>query len=112
MSDITLIPRISEKALSNPQGQGQKGQVVVFDVPVSVNKQLIAEAVKAQFKVEVLNVTTLLAKGKAVRTVRKRSKAIDGRRKTIKKAYVTLGKDSRIAILEEPKEKPKKGISK
>lgn len=112
MKDITLIPRISEKALSKPEGQGKKGQVVVFEVPVSANKQMIASAVRDQFKVEVLKITTLLSKGKAVRTVRKRSKAIDGRRKTIKKAYVTLGKDSIISVIEEPKEKSIKGATK
>lgn len=100
MNDLTLIPRISEKAFA---GSDQaKGQLIVFDVPVTATKQMIAAAVKEQFEVEVTNVRTLRVKGKVVRTVKKRSRPISGQRKVIKKAYVTLGKDSRIAIIEEP----------
>ncbi len=100
---LTLIPRISEKALQD--SEAPQGQVVVFEVPITANRAQIADAITAQFGVEVARIKTLRVKGKVVRTARKRARPISGTRKTIKKAYVTVGKDSRIAILDEPKEK-------
>lgn len=103
MNHLTLIPRISEKAFA--LSEQPKGQLIVFDVPLNATKQMISEAITKQFEVEVTNVRTLRVKGKVVRTAKKRARPISGKRNTVKKAYVTLGKDSRIAVIEEPKAK-------
>lgn len=94
MKDVTLKPRVSEKAYA----MSQTGSVYVFVVPTSANKHTVAQAVESQFGVTVEAVNIVVAKGKAISSYRKRSRAIAGRRATTKKAYVTLKKGDSIAI--------------
>lgn len=94
MKNITLKPRVSEKAYA----MSQAGSVYVFVVPTSANKNTVAQAVASQFSVTVEAVNIVVSKGKAISSYRKRSRAIAGKRATTKKAYVTLKKGDTIAV--------------
>ncbi len=98
--NIVLKPRISEKAYALSQTKN----VYVFTVPANTNRNVIAEAVEKQFGVEVASVKTLVAKGKAVSSYRKRSRAITASRADIKKAYVTLKEGHRLPFFDVPEE--------
>ena len=103
MKDLTLKPRISEKAY----GQSQSLNVYVFTVPTTANKLSIKQAVTEQFGVTVETVNISVAKGKQVRTIRlgnRRTRAGNGRRALSKKAYVTLKAGDKIAVFDEPEE--------
>ena len=93
MSNINLLPRVSEKAI----GQAETG-VYTFEVPTKANKLEVAKAVEAAFKVEVTNVNMLITKGKV-----KRFRKLIGRERDIKKAIVTLKKGQSIALFEGAK---------
>jgi large subunit ribosomal protein L23 len=94
---ISVFPRKTEKAY----GQSLKN-VYVFDVPLSANCNEIASAIETQFEVKVVNVRTLIQKGKAIRFSRGK-KAYPGSttRKDLKKAYVTLADGNSIKVFEE-----------
>lgn len=96
---IVVKPIVSEKsyALSGDSG------VYTFEVPRSANKLDVKSAIEEQFKVKVTKVRTLVQDGKIVSSRRARSRPIDGRRNTMKKAYVTLAKGDSITIFEEVK---------
>ena len=70
---------------------GEKLKQVVFKVDLSANKRDIKKAVEELFKVEVVNVTTSIVKGK-----RKRNRFGLYKRPDYKKAFVSLSKDSEI----------------
>lgn len=89
-----LKPKMSEKAYA----LSQTNDVYVFLVPGNAVKQTVAKAVAAQFKVTVAAVNITNVKGKAKRTVRKGGRAISGRQKNQKKAYVKLKKGDTIPI--------------
>jgi large subunit ribosomal protein L23 len=97
---ILVTPRATEKAY------GQSAQnTYVFNVPLSANKQQIADAVAEQYGVEVKSVTTVVQNGKAVRYSRgKRVMPGTTNRKDSKKAYVVLAEGSSIQLFEEPTE--------
>lgn len=108
---MLLKPRISEKAY----GQSQASNVYVFQVPVDAGKLEVAQAVAAQFDVQVIDVNIMNVKGKVKRTVRRGGRAVTGKRADFKKAYVTVKAGDVIPIFaaeeEQPAEKPavKKG---
>ena len=78
--DVIRKPIVTEKAtLASENG------AVAFEVSIDSNKSLIKEAVEALFGVKVKAVNTLITKGK-----QKRFRGVLGKRKDIKKAYVTL----------------------
>lgn len=87
---MQIAPHISEKAVA----QAEAG-VYVFDVPADANKISVAQAVEKAFKVEVTDVNILVTKGKL-----KRFQKTTGRRKNVKKAYVTVKKGQTIALFE------------
>jgi large subunit ribosomal protein L23 len=93
--NLLLIPRLTDKtyALS-------KQNVYVFNVPKGANKNDIAAAVATQYSVTVEDVNIIIVKGKAKQTVR-RGKAVQGRGRDVKKAYITLAEGSKIAVFEE-----------
>ncbi len=95
---ITLIPRISEKtyALSS-------SDIYTFNVPMSANVNDVKAAVESQFKVTVVDVRTLISKGKVKRSARRRAQPQAGQRSDTKKAYVTLKKGDTIPMFEEVK---------
>ena len=85
----TLIqaPIVTEKSAR----LGEELKQFVFKVDLSANKREIKQAVEKLFKVEVLNVTTSIVKGK-----RKRNRTGIYKRSNYKKAFVTLSQDSEI----------------
>ena len=70
---------------------GEKMKQVVFKVDLSANKREIKQAVEELFKVEVLNVTTSIMKGKT-----KRNRFGIYKKSDYKKAYVVLKEGSEI----------------
>lgn len=93
MSQVILIPHISEKAIA----MADTG-TYVFQVPVSANKIEIAKTVESVFKVKVVNVTTMINKGKKVS---RRYGKNAGSRKDVKKALVKLKAGDSIKLFEE-----------
>ncbi len=86
--DVIRKPIITEKAtLASEHG------AVVFEVAIEANKPQIKEAVESLFNVKVKAVNTTITKGKV-----KRFRGMLGKRKDIKKAYVTLEEGNTIDV--------------
>ena len=86
--DVIRKPVITEKAtMASEHG------AVVFEVAMDAAKPQIKEAVEALFGVKVKAVNTAITKGKA-----KRFRGQMGRRKDVKKAYVTLEEGNTIDV--------------
>ena len=86
--DVIRKPVITEKAtLASENG------AVVFEVARDSNKPQIKEAVEALFGVKVKAINTVITKGKT-----KRFRGINGKRKDVKKAYVTLEDGNSIDV--------------
>lgn len=86
--DIVRKPVITEKAT-----MASEANAVVFEVAIDANKPQIKEAVETLFSVKVKAVNTTITKGKA-----KRFRGQLGRRKDVKKAYVTLEEGNTIDV--------------
>ena len=86
--DVIRKPIITEKAT-----MASEANAVVFEVAIDATKPLIKEAVETLFNVRVKAVNTTITKGKA-----KRFRGILGRRKDVKKAYVTLEDGNAIDV--------------
>lgn len=100
IASILVTPVTTEKAY----GLSQKN-VYVFNVPLSANKNEIADAIQLQYGVEVKAIKTLVQSGKAVRFSRGKNRYPGTTsRSDSKKAYVTLSEGSSLAIFEQPEE--------
>ena len=86
--DVIRRPIITEKATL-----ASEANAVVFEVAMDANKPEIKEAVESLFGVKVKAVNTTISKGKT-----KRFRGIRGRRKDVKKAYVTLEEGNTIDV--------------
>jgi large subunit ribosomal protein L23 len=86
--DVIRKPVITEKATMTSEAGG-----VVFEVAIDANKPQIKEAVESLFGVKVKAVNTTITKGK-----QKRFRGQLGRRKDVKKAYVTLEAGNAIDV--------------
>ena len=86
--DVIRKPVITEKAT-----MASEANAVVFEVAIDANKPQIKEAVETLFGVKVKAVNTTITKGKT-----KRFRGIPGRRKDVKKAYVTLEEGNTIDV--------------
>ena len=86
--DIIRKPLVTEKSTMASENGG-----VVFEVSIDSNKPQIKEAVEALFGVKVKAVNTSITKGK-----QKRFKGVLGRRKDVKKAFVTLEDGNTIDV--------------
>ena len=86
--DVIRKPIITEKATI-----ASEAGAVVFEVAIDSNKPQIKEAVEALFGVKVKAVNTTITKGKT-----KRFRGMMGRRKDVKKAYVTLEEGNTIDV--------------
>ena len=86
--DIIRKPIITEKTT-----MASENGAVVFEVAIDSNKPTIKEAVESLFDVKVKAVNTTITKGKA-----KRFRGVLGKRKDIKKAYVTLEEGNTIDV--------------
>ena len=86
--DVIRKPVITEKAtLASEHG------TVVFEVAMEANKPQIKEAVEELFGVKVKAVNTTITKGKT-----KRFRGQPGKRRDVKKAYVTLEEGNTIDV--------------
>ena len=86
--DVIRRPIITEKTtLASENG------AVVFEVAIDAAKPQIKEAVEALFGVKVKAVNTTIIKGKT-----KRFRGQMGKRKDVKKAYVTLEEGNTIDV--------------
>ena len=86
--DVIRKPIITEKAT-----MASEANAVVFEVAIGANKPQIKEAVEGLFGVKVKAVNTTVTKGKV-----KRFRGQLGKRKDIKKAYVTLAEGNTIDV--------------
>jgi large subunit ribosomal protein L23 len=86
--DVIRKPIITEKTTL-----ASGANAVVFEVAPDANKPQIKEAVEALFNVKVKAVNTTITKGKT-----KKFRGISGRRKDVKKAYVTLEEGNTIDV--------------
>jgi large subunit ribosomal protein L23 len=86
--DVIRKPIITEKAT-----MASENGAVVFEVAIDANKPQIKEAVENLFGVKVKAVNTSITKGKV-----KRFRGQPGRRKDVKKAYVTLEEGNTIDV--------------
>jgi large subunit ribosomal protein L23 len=86
--DVIRKPIITEKST-----MASEFGAVVFEVAIDANKPQIKAAVEALFGVKVKAVNTTITKGKT-----KRFRGIRGRRKDVKKAYVTLEEGNTIDV--------------
>ena len=86
--DVIRKPIITEKT-----NMASENGAVVFEVAIDSNKPQIKDAVEALFGVKVKAVNTTITKGKV-----KRFKGGLGRRKDVKKAYVTLEEGNTIDV--------------
>jgi large subunit ribosomal protein L23 len=86
--DVIRKPIITEKATMTSENGA-----VVFEVAMEANKPMIKEAVETLFGVKVKAVNTTITKGKV-----KRFRGQLGKRKDVKKAYVTLEDGNTIDV--------------
>lgn len=86
--DVIRKPIITEKST-----MASENGAVVFEVAIDSNKPQIKEAVETLFGVKVKAVNTTITKGK-----QKRFRGQIGRRKDVKKAYVTLEEGNTIDV--------------
>ncbi|RFP85349.1 50S ribosomal protein L23 [Rhodobacteraceae bacterium 63075] len=86
--DVIRKPVITEKAT-----MASENGAVVFEVSMDANKPAIKEAVESLFGVKVKAVNTTITKGKV-----KRFRGQMGKRKDVKKAYVTLEEGNTIDV--------------
>jgi len=86
--DVIRKPVITEKAT-----MASENGAVVFEVSIDAAKPQIKEAIEALFGVKVKAVNTTITKGKT-----KRFRGQPGKRKDVKKAYVTLEEGNTIDV--------------
>jgi large subunit ribosomal protein L23 len=86
--DMIRKPIITEKAT-----MASEANAVVFEVAIDANKPQIKEAIETLFNVKVKAVNTTITKGKV-----KRFRGMLGKRKDVKKAYVTLEAGNTIDV--------------
>ena len=86
--DVIRKPIITEKST-----MASENGAVVFEVSMDANKPQIKEAVENLFGVKVKAVNTTITKGK-----QKRFRGQLGKRKDVKKAYVTLEEGNTIDV--------------
>jgi large subunit ribosomal protein L23 len=88
-----LYDVIRKPVITETSTMASEANAVVFEVAIDATKPKIKEAVEALFGVKVKAVNTLVAKGKT-----KRFRGRPGRRKDVKKAYVTLEEGNMIDV--------------
>lgn len=86
--DVIRKPVVTEKAT-----MASENNAVVFEVAIDANKPQIKEAIETLFNVKVKAVNTTITKGKV-----KRFRGQLGKRKDVKKAYVTLEEGNTIDV--------------
>lgn len=98
MNKTTLVtPRISEKSYF----LSDKTNTYIFDVDTNLSKNEIKATIEDQYDVKVAKIRTAIAKGKAKSTPRKRRYPVAGKRKDVKRAYVTLAPGKTLPFFED-----------
>ncbi len=87
--DILLRPVITEQALN-----GQIENKYTFEVSLDANKKEIRNAVEKAFGVKVVDINTVLTKGRAVNRFRMRP----GKKPDVKKAIITLAEGQALEL--------------
>jgi large subunit ribosomal protein L23 len=90
--DVLKSPILTEKSTT----QKETGNKVTFEVDRRANKIEIKQAVEKIFKVKVIDVHTMLVRGKV-----KRYKNLLGKRSDWKKAVVTLKPGEKVPFLKQ-----------
>ncbi len=86
MSDLAQYYDVIRKPIITEKSTGAiENNAYVFEVQMGADKALIREAVESVFKVKVKAVNTVITRGKTTRF-----RGRPGRRRDVKKAYVTL----------------------
>ena len=85
--ELLKRPRITEKGSRTAETQ----PTAVFEVPLDANKTEIAKAVQALFGVDVVEVRTMIVRGK----IKRRGRNV-GKRPNWKKAVITLAEGQDI----------------
>ncbi|MBE3636733.1 50S ribosomal protein L23 [Mangrovicoccus algicola] len=86
--DVIRRPIITEKAT-----MASEANAVVFEVSIDATKPQVKQAIESLFGVKVKAVNTTITKGKV-----KRFRGMLGKRKDVKKAYVTLEEGNTIDV--------------
>jgi large subunit ribosomal protein L23 len=89
--EILRRPVLTEKSMA-----GQQKNVYSFVVAPEATKPDVKHAVEKAFNVKVDRVRTVTLKGKVKR---QKNMVLDGKRKDVKKAYVTLKEGFRLDII-------------
>ena len=92
-----ITPHLTEKTYK----LAKELNVYVFKVNKTLNIAQIKDILQKQYKIEIIDVRTLVAKGKKARSIRINSpyrKRVVGKRSDIKKAYVTLKQGDTIPV--------------
>jgi len=103
-TDVIIAPIITEKSMA----QAAKGSFT-FLVAKSAGKKLISTVVAKQFKVDVIDIATLIMKGKRTRAGKRRTEVVQS---PFKKAIVRLAAGQKIDLFEMPGEEDKKKDTK
>jgi large subunit ribosomal protein L23 len=92
---MTLKPRVSEKTYA----LSEQGNTYVFEVPKTVSKQFIGDAVAAQYEVGVVSVRISATPGKTQRTYKRGGRiSHNGQRSSVRKAFVTLKEGDKLPV--------------
>lgn len=91
-TDILLAPVISEKSMKDA-----KGHKFTFKVLMTSNKKDIKKAIEDKFKVNVLNVSTIIVKGRKKRAGKKRLEILQS---PWKKAIARVKEGQKIALFD------------
>jgi len=94
MKSVLIKPLITEKNTAIQETQNK----YAFEVSRDSNKIEIARAIEKKFNVRVLNVNTLISKGKKKSQMTRKGR-FEGYRADRKKAIVTLHKEDKIDFL-------------
>jgi len=84
---------IRKQIITEKTTMASENGAVVFEVAIDSNKPSIKEAVESLFDVKVKAVNTTITKGKS-----KRFRGMLGKRRDVKKAYVTLEEGNTIDV--------------
>jgi len=91
--DVIRKPIITETIITEKATMASEHGAVVFEVAMDANKPAIKEAVENLFGVKVKAVNTAITKGKV-----KKFRGQPGKRRDVKKAYVTLEEGNTIDV--------------
>lgn len=103
MKSLLLTPTLSEKAFK----LSEKMRTYIFVVPKSANAQTVAQAVTAQYGVNVEAVRVAARPSKAKRAYRGRGRFVDTKKSGEKRAYVVLKDGDKLPFFETDADKKK-----